>query len=45
MFQNGVKHGLGELQYYNGDKYIGEFYQDVIQGKGKYISNNGYIYE
>jgi hypothetical protein len=45
MFQNGVKHGSGELQYYNGDKYIGDFYQDAIQGKGKYISNNGYIYE
>ena len=45
MFYNGVKHGFGEIQYYNGDKYIGNFYQDMIQGKGTYINNNGYIYE
>jgi len=44
-FKKGLKHGFGELHYYNGDKYIGEFYKDVVQGKGKYINNNGYIYE
>jgi hypothetical protein len=43
-FKDGMKHGLGELQFYSGDKYIGEFFQDQQHGKGKYISNNGYIY-
>lgn len=44
-FKDGLKHGLGEFQFYNGDKYIGNFYQGEIQGIGKYISTNGYIYE
>lgn len=43
-FKDGLKHGYGELQFYNGDKYIGEFYQDLQHGKGKYITNNGFTY-
>lgn len=44
QFKNGLKHGQGELQFYNGDKYVGEFYQDQQHGNGKFTSNNGYIY-
>jgi hypothetical protein len=45
QFKEGLKHGIGEFQFYNGDKYIGNFYQDEIHGNGKYILTNGYIYE
>jgi hypothetical protein len=43
-FKDGLKHGHGELKYYNGDKYIGEFYQDHQHGKGHFITNNGFTY-
>ena len=37
--------GKGEYIYSNGDKYIGEFKDNVFHGHGCYINANGDTYE
>ena len=34
-----IKSGIGEMQYYDGSNYIGEWNQDKRHGHGTYISN------
>ena len=42
-FVKGLKHGEGELVFYNQDRYIGEFMDDLFNGHGKYISSDGRV--
>jgi hypothetical protein len=44
-FKKGLKEGVGELHFYDGNKYVGNFFKDEIHGNGMYICNNGYVYE
>ena len=44
-WQDGKKHGSGELALSNSDKYNGDFIQDKLEGKGTYIFSNGQQYE
>ena len=44
-WQDGKKHGKGELSLSNSDKYNGNFIQDKLEGKGTYIFSNGQQYE
>lgn len=37
------KHGTGYLFFANGNKYIGEFVDGKIDGKGVYYESNGEI--
>ena len=41
MWKDNLKSGDGKLIKANGDKYIGEFFNDKINGKGEYIYSNG----
>ena len=41
---NGVKHGLGEMYYTNGDVFASRWVNDVSFGSGVYFSKNGTIY-
>ena len=36
----GLPHGNGEITYANGEKYVGAFSEDVLNGKGKYTMAN-----
>ena len=36
--------GKGEINYPNGDKYIGEFAEGSVRGKGKYLFSDGDIH-
>ena len=38
---NGKKEGKGRITYRNGDKYEGEFKNNLKDGEGKYIFKNG----
>lgn len=40
-----MKHGKGSINYYNGDKYNGIFFQDQITGSGLYSFITGDYYE
>lgn len=42
---NGKAEGFGRLYHPNGDLYIGNWKNDKANGKGKYISNNGAIFD
>lgn len=42
--QNGQKHGYGILVRNDGSKYEGFFYNDSLQGRGRYIDPNGNFY-
>ena len=44
-FKDGKKHGFGVLSLSNDDKYTGDFNEDIIEGKGKYVWANGQVYE
>lgn len=39
------KHGIGIYQYPNGDKYFGEWANDLFNGQGTYVFNMGERYE
>lgn len=40
-----MKHGRGEIVYKNGDKYIGEYMNDMKHGYGKFeFSQSGLVY-
>ena len=41
MWKDNLKFGDGKLIKANGDKYIGEFLNDKINGRGEYIYSNG----
>ena len=45
LFSNGKKNGSGTWLGINGDKYQGEWTNDIVNGKGKLISANGSIYD
>lgn len=40
-----MKHGKGSVNYYNGDKYNGYFFEDQIAGSGRYTFATGDYYE
>ena len=44
-FINGEQHGEGEMKYANGEVYIGTWYMNVRQGKGKLTKKDGDIIE
>ena len=35
------REGVGKMELANGDKYVGEWRDDQIHGKGKYLSEEG----
>ena len=39
------KYGKGTIYYGNGDIYEGELFDNELEGKGKFISKEGYYYE
>jgi hypothetical protein len=41
----GIKNAFGTLTFANKDRYIGNFRDDNMEGKGKYISSNGDVFE
>ena len=41
---NFKKHGVGSLLMTNGSKYVGEFNNDNIEGKGYYVDSTGRLY-
>uniref|UniRef100_A0A6B2LHM7 MORN repeat-containing protein 5 n=1 Tax=Arcella intermedia TaxID=1963864 RepID=A0A6B2LHM7_9EUKA len=45
-FCNGERHGFGTMWFDNGDKYRGNWYEGLFQGKGVYYvrSSNSYYY-
>lgn len=43
-YVNGKRHGYGVMTWPDGSSYRGEFYNDEITGKGKYIYADGKIY-
>ncbi|CAF3415917.1 unnamed protein product [Rotaria sp. Silwood1] len=43
--KEGKRHGKGKMDYAVGDKYIGDWVNDVITGQGVYIRSNGNRYE
>lgn len=44
-FQDGMWEGSGDLSYKNGDRYIGDFKKDEIQGRGIFVGISGKIVE
>jgi hypothetical protein len=42
--ENGKKHGYGILIRNDGSKYEGFFYEDFLQGRGRYIEKEGKFY-
>jgi len=40
-WQNDKHHGLGSIDYYNGDKFIGEFKEGLYDGLGSLFDRNG----
>ena len=38
-----MKHGKGILMFQNGQKYYGEFKDDLVMGKGVFYGQNGKI--
>ena len=40
-----MRDGIGEIQWFDDSKYIGEWKQDKIEGKGKFIHPNGDYYD
>lgn len=40
-FKNGKKNGLGTVVIANGDKFVGNFVDDVVEGEGSYTIING----
>jgi hypothetical protein len=45
QFKNSKKHGKGEMDYANGDKYTGDWVADNRTGKGVYVCANRNQYE
>ncbi|CAF4150246.1 unnamed protein product [Adineta steineri] len=43
--KDGKKHGKGQMEYANGDKYTGIYVENNITGQGVYIHANGSRYE
>ncbi len=43
-FRHGKPNGLGKLVYDNGDRYEGDFMNDMFHGQGKYNYANGDLY-
>lgn len=41
----GVPHGRGTIEYFNGDRFSGEFADGVIEGNGKLFTVSGNVYE
>ena len=37
-FENDAKHGIGTLYLANGDKFFGNFSEDLVHGEGQYTS-------
>lgn len=45
QFVMGKRHGKGKSSYPTKVGYLGDWFQDVMNGKGTYIMGNGYLYE
>jgi len=43
FFQDDNKHGFGTIYLENGDKFFGNFVNDLVQGKGSYHRANGEV--
>ena len=41
-FINGKKHGQGIYYFHNGDKFIGNFENDIVNGPGEFLKKNGF---
>jgi hypothetical protein len=37
-------HGQGSVLYTNGDRYVGQFFENAMHGNGKYIHKNGDVF-
>jgi len=44
-FQDGMWEGSGDLSFKNGDRYIGDFKKDKIEGRGIFVGISGKIVE
>jgi len=44
-FQDGMWEGTGDLSFTNGDRYIGDFKKDKVEGRGVFVGINGKIVE
>jgi hypothetical protein len=42
---NDLSHGVGEFEYLNKDKYVGNFNQGVREGKGEYFYSEGTVFK
>ena len=42
-YEKGLKHGEGKLEFYNQSRYVGQFMDDLFNGKGRLISSEGRV--
>jgi hypothetical protein len=42
---NDMRHGVGRLEFEDGELYEGEWFEDKMQGRGVYFYNDGGKYE
>lgn len=43
--ENDRLNGQGQLDYANGDQYVGHFHNGAFDGYGRFTSHNGWVYE
>lgn len=43
--ENDRLNGQGQLDYSNGDQYVGHFHNGAFDGYGRFTSHNGWVYE